>query len=111
MQSRYTKLLDLLLCELITCWQRPQPEKLLVESAFLITQKHCNDLKQVCWQHKFDSIGEEIYFFKTIHPQFAGRLMYYSIVYESLISCPTCNESSKAFWLKELDRYDRFTAR
>jgi hypothetical protein len=108
MMSRYTVLLNRLLSDLISCWQRPQPEKILVESAFLITQKHCNNLKQECWQHKFTSNKEEIYFFKTIHPQFAGRTMYYSIVYESLLSCPPCPEAAKAFWAKELDRYDRF---
>ena len=111
MLSRYAKLLDTLLGELITCWQKPQCEKLLVESAFLITQKHCNSLKQFCWQHKFESDQEEIYFFKTIHPQFAGRMMYYSIMYESLMSCPSCEEAAKSFWQRELDRYHRFHAR
>ena len=111
MLSRYTVLLDRLLSELITCWQRPQPEKILLESAFLITQKHCNNLKEECWQHKFKNASEEIYFFKIIQPHFAGRLMYYSIVYESLLSCPSCSDDSKAFWAKELDRYDRFCRR
>jgi hypothetical protein len=111
MLSRYAKHLDILLGELITCWQRPQCENLRVESAFLITQKHCNELKQVCREHKFSNDDEEIYFFKTIHPQFAGRMMYYSIMYESLISCPSCDVAAKTFWLKELDRYDRFRAR
>ena len=111
MIGRYTVLLNKLLSELISCWQRTQPEKILVESAFLITQKHCNNLKQECWQHKFTCNKEEIYFFKAIHPQFAGRTMYYSIVYESLLSCPPCPETAKAFWVKELDRYDRFCSR
>lgn len=101
----------MLLSELISCWQRPQSEELLLESAFLITQKHCNNLKQEYWQHKFANDAEEVYFFKIIHPQFAGRLMYYSIVYESVMSCPTCDDAASAFWLKELDRYDRFCVR
>ena len=109
--SRYTRLLNDLLTDLISCWQRPQCEKLLAESAFLITQKHCNDLKQVCWEHKFTNDKEEIHFFKTIHPQFAGRMMFYSMMYESLTSCPECDEAAKAFWLTELDRYKRFLAR
>lgn len=109
--SRYSVLLSRLLSELIMCWQRPQPEMILVESAFLITQKHCNNLKQECWQHKFTCKQEEIYFFKAIHPQFAGRMMYYSILYESLLSCPDCHEAAKTFWGKELDRYDRFCNR
>jgi hypothetical protein len=111
MPSRYVKLLDTLLSELIICWQRSQCEKLLVESAFLITQKHCTDLKQVCWQHKFANDQEEIDFFKSIHPQFAGRMMYYSIMYESLMSAPSFEEAAKTFWLRELDRFDRFHAR
>jgi hypothetical protein len=108
MPGRYPKLLQMLLSELIACWQRPQCEKLLIESAFLITQKHCNELKQAFWQHKFTDNTEEICFFKHIHPQFGGRMLYYSIVYESLLSCPSCCESTKIFWLKELDRYNRF---
>lgn len=111
MVSRYTKLLDRLLSELITSWQRRQDEKILVEFAFLITQRHCNKLKQECWQYKFVNDQEEIYFFKTIHPQFAGRMMYYSIVYESVISCPVCPQATKSFWRKELDRYSRFCGR
>jgi hypothetical protein len=111
MLSRYTKLLDCLLSDLITCWQRPQPEKILLESAFLITQKHCENLKQTCWEHKFINDKEEIFFFRKIHPQFAGRMMYYSIMYESILSCPCCAHDAKTFWVKELDRYDRFCDR
>ena len=80
MLSRYTKLLDMLLSELITCWQRPIPEKLSLESDFLITQHHCSNLKHEYAQHKFTCDSEEIYFFKKVHPQFAGRMMYYSTV-------------------------------
>jgi hypothetical protein len=104
----YKDLLNALLSELITCWQRQQPEKLLVESAFLISQKHCNVVKNYCWQHGFGDSNQEIYFFKHIHPQFAAKLIYYTIVYESLLSCPRDEADAAAFWLKEIERYRRF---
>lgn len=100
-----------MLNDLITCWQRQQPERILLESAFLIAQKHCNTCRSHVWQFGFTDSKEEIYFFRTVQPQIAGRVMYYAILYESFLSCPNKREEEHAFWEKERERYMRFAAK
>jgi hypothetical protein len=67
-------------------------------------------LQEYCCKHGFADEAEEIHFFKHVHPQFAGRMMYYSIVYESLLSCPaSAGDAAINFWKQERERYDRFS--
>ena len=108
LNERYQQLLLRLLGELVSCWQRPQREELLVASAFLLTQKYCNELKNETWQHGFGGDAEEIHFFKHLLPQFSGRMMYYTMVYEAILSCPKMPDEVTAFWQKETARYERF---
>jgi hypothetical protein len=102
-------ILNELLTELIDCWQRRSTEILRLESAFLITKKYCEQIRNACWASDFSSDDEEIYFFRHIQPQFCGRLMYYSILYEALISAPAEKDLEADYWQKESQRLHRFT--
>jgi hypothetical protein len=108
LNERYQRQLILLLSELVTCWQRRQRDELRVAAAFLVSQKHCQDLKAEILCHGFACDESEIHFFKHLLPQFSGRLIYYTIVYEALLSCPKIAEEVAPYWQKETERYDRF---
>ena len=105
---RFWPLLNNLLVDLVDCWQRKTPELLRVESAFMLTMKHWRDVKSECWHNPFLTIEEEIDFFKNIKCHFTGRLAYYTILYEALISLPTDIEDTPQYWRRELERYNRF---
>jgi hypothetical protein len=108
LNCRHKSLLRDMLAQLITCWQRKQPEKILLESAFMLTQRYCEEVKQLVWNTGFVSEMEEIDFYKNVQLQFSGRLLYYSIVYESVLSSPNDHEAASDFWEKELERHERF---
>lgn len=106
--SRFRPLLNNLLVDLVDCWQRKTPELLRVESAFMLTMKHWREVKTECWHNPFMTIEEEIDFFKNIKSHFTGRLAYYTILYEALISMPNKLDEVIQYWRNELERYDRF---
>jgi hypothetical protein len=81
---------------------------LRVAAAFLLAQKHCTALKADIWRHGFACDQSEIHFFKQLLPQFSGRMIYYTILYEALLSCPKNSEEVTPYWQKESERYDRF---
>lgn len=105
---RFKPFLNKLLVELLDCWQRKSPQILRVESAYMITLRHWKEIKGYCWQKKFDSEEDEINFFKNIKCEFIGRLNYYAILYEALVSAPQGETELRLFWESEYERYDRF---
>lgn len=107
-QDRLTRFLNDLLMELVTCWQQPHVESDQVEAAFLVTKKYCETLKHRVWADGFSDESEEIYFFKNAQPEFTGRLMYYSIIYEALLSVPQNIADATEFWQQERLRFSRF---
>lgn len=98
-------MINILLTELIFCWQSRNSEQLKVESAIMITRKHCVALSDELFRKTFTSDEEEIFFFKKIEPNFIGKLRYYTILYEALIS-ESC--SPHEYWSNEMKRYSRF---
>lgn len=106
--TRFHPVLNELFVDLLDCWQKKTAEILRVESSYMITMKHWEKARNICWQHPFRDMEEEIYFFKNIKSQFTGRLTYYSILYEALSFVPGDPVSMKEYWEDELKRYDRF---
>ena len=108
-ESRFLPLVTAMLKDLIICWQSKTPELLKVETAIMITRKHCERLKNELFNHPFTSDDEEITFFKTIQPQFTAKLCYYTILYEALVSSP--DVEINLFWENERKRFHRFKKR
>ena len=104
--SRFRPYINEMLIELIFCWQSRTPELLRVESAIMITRKHCDRVKNELFRHPFTCDEEELNFFKKIQPHFTGKLCYYTILYEALIS--STNHDAGDFWENEQNRYLRF---
>src|SRR5688572_7292810 len=109
--QRFWPLMNRMLMELLDCWQRKTPEVLIAGAAYMITMKYWKEVKNICWQHPFETREEEIYFFKHIKSQFTGRLAYYNILYEALASAPLEDHAQKPYWQKELKRYGTFLER
>lgn len=105
-RSYFRPLINEMLVELIFCWQARKAELLRVETAIMITRKYCERLRNDIFIHPFTSDEEELIFFKKIQPQFTGKLCYYTILYEALVSLPV-NEINE-FWENEQKRYHRF---
>lgn len=104
--SHFRPLINEMLVDLIFCWQSKTAELVRVETAIMITRKYCDRLKNEIFIHPFTCDEEELFFFKKIQPHFTGKLCYYTILYEALVSSPL-NEINE-FWENELKRYHRF---
>jgi len=105
-ESRFLHHVSAMLNDLIFCWQSRTTEMLKVETAIMIMRKHCDRLKNELFNHPFTSDEDEITFFKIIQPQFTGKLSYYTILYEALVSSPETEVN--LFWANERKRYHRF---
>jgi hypothetical protein len=106
-ESRFLHHISAMLNDLIFCWQSRTTELLKVESAIMIMRKHCDRLKNELFKHPFTCDEDEIIFFKSIQPQFTGKLCYYTILYEALVSAPETDIN--LFWANERKRFQRFS--
>ena len=107
-ENRFRPFLVELLIELIYCWQSKATEQLRLEAAIMVTRKHCGNLRDSLLTQPFVKDEEEISFFKFIQPQFTGRLCFYTIMYEAIVSAPSDPAEAHEFWQYEQKRYSRF---
>lgn len=106
--ARFIPLTHQLLMELVNCWQRPVREIMKAEAAFLLTKKHCAALQHACWEMPFESQEEGIAYIRHVQPQFAGRLLFYSMLYKALLHEPKGSENRKNYWEGKALRLGRF---
>lgn len=79
------------------------------EASVEVCKNAFGKLKQVAIKHKFKEPPEEITFFKTIKPQFASKLIFYTEIFT--ITCKQPNGSHKTqrkYFLNELDKLKAF---
>lgn len=84
----------------------------IIESSLSIVhrlQKIISELRNELQTYKFQSIEEEIYFFKEQKPELLGRLLYFYKIYRIEAQCPTgSNDVIKIYLNKELDSLTNF---
>jgi len=110
-EDRFLPFINGLLTDLIYCWQSKTTELLRIETAIMITRKHCEKIKHELFSHPFCSDEQEIDFFRNIQPNFTGRLCYYTILYEAHVSLPVKESEINYFWHNEQKRFYRFRDR
>lgn len=80
------------------------------ECAFRIAAKYWQLLRSELKLHRFESMLEEIYFFKNIKPRFETESEYYSLLNyaESFCPAPDRLNDQKNFWIREMARPEKF---
>jgi hypothetical protein len=111
---RYTKqvhekILPLLKRDLLSCEGNGSFEK-GIESCFVTAGDYWADIRAVMIDYDFESIMEEIWFFKNVKPLFTQELEYYSLLYHSILFCPPGVDRQRKFWMRECRRLDDFKA-
>lgn len=52
----------------------------VAERSLLLIDESIRKLKTLVSSHKFENLGEEVYFFKNLKPKFISKFIYYSLV-------------------------------
>lgn len=109
MKEQYQTLYEKMLAEMEQCSKRYATEKEQIECCFQTCEKNWNDLQHFLHQHRFSNANEEIWFFKTVKPQFTALLEYYALVYKATLFLPDTDPGEiHNFWQKELRYAEKF---
>jgi hypothetical protein len=108
-QFAHGKFYSLLKAELETCMKEGSFQK-AVENCFLTAGNYWSELRATVAEYKFQSVDDEMEFFKQVKPLFTSELEYYSLLYHTLLFCPNDVDEQKRFWQREARRLDEFKA-
>lgn len=80
-----------------------------IECCFQICDKYWNELRVEMMGYKFESLVEEIYFFKNIKPLFISELKYYHRLYHAELFMPSEEKVFlRKYWERQLQLIDDF---
>jgi hypothetical protein len=79
-----------------------------IENCFITATNYWSELRATVAEYKFDSVEDEIVFFKEVKPLFTSELEYYSLLYHTLLFCPLDPVREKKFWERECKRLSDF---
>ena len=109
MDNHYNKVLRELECQINNMEIELDNPIELAESGISITLTHLKELKDYILKSDFDSIEEEIYFFKKLKPNIVSKLIYYNAIYKIEMKKPYGNGNSvKKHFKTELSKLKRY---
>ena len=79
-----------------------------IEGCFIVSEKAWAQLKEELERHKFENKQEEIWFFKSMKPQFTGLIKYFTLLYRAELFVPNEAAAFILFWQQELKRIQCF---
>lgn len=106
-------LLEKLHTEMITdierCFEMELTEAEQVESAFKVALKYWNEAKIILTDHEFETVKEEVNFYKHEKVKFTGYIEYFMLLNNALLFIPDDRvENEKTYWEREAERMSRF---
>ena len=104
MNEFYLELYNSLITGIDECWKQHTDYKNCIECCFHISESTNLQIVQKIAAMKFENEDEEILFFKTIKPLFAGHVEFYSILYRAELFAPDSPEEKQAFRKEEMTR-------
>jgi RteC protein len=82
--------------------------KAAVECCFTVGLKYWSEIQLAVGEYSFDSVRDEIDFYKTVKPLFKSQIEYYNLIYQAQLLKPRNESEIKEFWVKEQQRQDKF---
>ncbi|THU40227.1 hypothetical protein FAM09_10170 [Niastella caeni] len=79
-----------------------------IESAFSLSMQAWNRIEKMAGSYIFADHEEEIYFYKTLKPQFTGLIDYLTLLYKSVLFQPDDLTKQKDYWKSELTSCGEF---
>ena len=112
MKLRAKQLYHDMMSDLQHCQNKRLAPAVEVECCFRICEKYWDILRNDLKYYEFPSLEDEIYFFREIKPRFVAEIEYYRLLNYSESFCPDDSqpEEQKNFWIRQLNRLDKFKA-
>jgi len=109
MLQNYDVYHEQMLTALTACEEKATSEMEKVESCFKCSLDHWGKIQKQVKNHDFQTLAEEIHFFKTIKPRFTSFIEYYTCRYHALLFMPTGdNLELVRFWKWEMRKTEKF---
>jgi hypothetical protein len=91
-----------------SCKISDKDKKAEIECCFNIGLKYWTEIQMSVDQENFDSIRDEIEYYKMVRPLFKSQIEYYNLVYQAELLRPKERTELNEFWIKEQRRLDKF---
>ena len=73
-----------------------------IEQSFCLAMKTWLEMEVLVSDHRFLDQEEEIYFYKSLKPQFLGLIEYFTLLYKSVLFQPDDPMKTVLYWKNEL---------
>ena len=82
---------------------------LIASKVISLIEEKSKELFKWLKKHKFNSVEEEIYFFKDLKPIFISKLIYYKTILNIESNLPTSRKNKIKFYEEELNAIQEYT--
>lgn len=90
-----------LLAEIVSRKESSHSHRQWIEDCFQLCFFACSRLQEISDKHRFEDQHEEIWFYKTIKPQFTAQIKYFTLLYASEVFAPEEMERKVDYWINE----------
>lgn len=97
-----------MLRELHTGKQKNFPVLQEIEFCYHVVWKYWNIIREKYACYQFESVEEEIHFFRVYKPKFLSEISFYELLNHLELFSPHCKESYRTLLLREQTRLERF---
>lgn len=81
----------------------------IAEKSLILIDESVRNLKEMISPHHFETVAEEVYFFKTLKPQFISKFIYYSTILDIESHKPNAgNKALKKYYEAEQEKLKTF---
>lgn len=108
MRSQCLEMYDQLLVEIGNRKKKATTDPKWIEECFHLSFTSFTRLQEIVSNYPFADLQEEIWFFKTMKPQFAGQMEYFVLVYMSEVFAPEELGAKMNYWRQELRKNKAF---
>lgn len=109
MKTEWMQLYESMQQDIACCKLKGPDLRAQVERCFQVCEQYCGIIAIEMEGHAFASVQEEIRFYKNIKPIFVSEIRYYRLLYHLVLFEPSEKpDQIKDFWLRELQRFDKF---
>jgi hypothetical protein len=106
---KITKLHDDLELKINEVYDDDQDMVKVAENSLIMIDESIRKLKEMISSHHFETVAEEVYFFKKLKPQFISKFIYYSTILELESHKPNAgNKALKKYYEAEQEKLKSF---
>ena len=101
MKNLCQEIYDAMLADIVSRKEQCHSHHQWIEDCFQLCFFACSRVQEISEKHRFSDQHEEIWFYKTIKPQFAAQIKYFTLLYASEMFVPEEMEKRTVYWINE----------